>query len=837
MKKIAFILSMFITAAIGHTALAGTAPPMPLVDDNGDKAFVKQILPKLLGRKPKGMLEVNLLSDIIALHGREAVVRALMEQTEFNQVWTALIVDHLHAKRESTGAQLADCFNGPMFSQPAQLDQEVAVPQDGSELAAFVRDNGIGANYAGAFNFYDLLYSAIQLDNLLPAYRGYLFVLGSKPPGPSMRTEAERRQELGQEFNAIYLNRDLECMGCHNSTYSTTGIGDRTHPMYATMDLAIFDSFMGGMGGGNIAHGDYQASCAACHGADGQGASAPGVLGASAALIEDKLATVPVMQGIDLSGAQVEAISTALASGPFASAFIAETKAKHYAMFRTDFFAWEEPANGFGPWGMSTDCASVAGVPQQGAIPAFFAGLSSDYLSPYEIDTHLQQGYQSLPYTNLPAADASNSIPGEVAYAHTVAASIVENVWEQIMGEPLTIANQYSRNGSQMHLHKHLTEDVFIANDWSLKELIVAILQTRFFNRMAPIASNANGPYELQALFDPFVVSESCRVDYSRDDRPDREPIDDFQLVGNDDRGGAAGRFVPGELDYADPSADCRYNGVGDIVHRYSPYVLFESIGSALDWPSPKIFPNNSYPNRDLSAAIGQYLSAVDNGSKDVDFQALLNWDGTYGDCPQRGNDWIEKLIAAIDEFNAEHPEDPLTLAELVLTMKDWLIQEPIYGGYPKPQESGGRFQVFSKFVTKPPPGESKLIANLFGVDDLHKTTVSSDSVSENHLRQLCGVYLKSPQFMLAGIVRNDELATPRFRVCNDNNCSYQSMCNDIETDLDKLGFATDCRANSVSKPLFKVIPLATNKKQVCLDCLEKNENTSDEKTLAKRGR
>src|SRR5687767_13653279 len=93
----------------------------PPSDDSGTASFVRQIVPKLLGRKPRGVLEIELLADIAAVEGREAVVRMLMEQSEFRAHWTAVLIDQMKTQRETSWAQSPTCYAGPLAHPPAKL--------------------------------------------------------------------------------------------------------------------------------------------------------------------------------------------------------------------------------------------------------------------------------------------------------------------------------------------------------------------------------------------------------------------------------------------------------------------------------------------------------------------------------------------------------------------------------------------------------------------------------------------------------------------------------------------------------------------------------------------
>src|SRR5262249_54027693 len=104
-----------ICVALASLLLAGAMPPGP--PDAGDVAFVRQAVPKLLGRKPRGAEEMKVLADLAETAGREAVLRALMEEPEFVEHWTGVILDDLRVQRlevANVTSALTGCFRTPM---------------------------------------------------------------------------------------------------------------------------------------------------------------------------------------------------------------------------------------------------------------------------------------------------------------------------------------------------------------------------------------------------------------------------------------------------------------------------------------------------------------------------------------------------------------------------------------------------------------------------------------------------------------------------------------------------------------------------------------------------
>ncbi|MCB1741707.1 MAG: hypothetical protein KDK91_15135, partial [Gammaproteobacteria bacterium] len=413
--------------------------------------------------------------------------------------------------------------------------------------------------------------------------------------------------------------------------------------------------------------------------------------------------------------------------------------------------------------------------------------------------------------------------------AYMVAAKIADNVWEQIIGERLTIANQFARNQAQMRLHRHLTESAFVGQGWSLKSLIVEIVTSRYFNRRPPRDTVLDSAYSVPAVIDPFDVTARPCVDVESDPSPQLdEPIFTTGVGGNDNG-----------LDELAPEAMCGYNGMLHAVHRYAPFTLLSGAASAMDWPRPALMPGGAFPDLDLVTAIGQYVNDWEPGAKDIDFQALLAWDEQFGRCrpPALASDrvdWLNRLVASVDEYNALHAEQPLTLADVVLTLKDWLLQMPVIEGNepdpgidslqilpiptpePVPQFDDLAFDIPSEppsvgeFKAKPvidaSLSEATLLQTLFGLSldsPVDSAMLAAEPGGEvSRLRLLCGVYLKSPQFMLAGMVDGNDLPEPRLRVCNDGPCSYAQMCEANRSALARIGHPTTCHADHVQKQL-----------------------------------
>ena len=201
-SRLSFRSAVAVVAA--SSLLMGAMPSAP-PDDAGHAAFVQQAVPKLLGRRPKGAEEVKVLADLAGLVGRDAVLRALMEEPEFIEHWTNIIVDDLRVQRENAtiGAQaLPDCFGRPLRE---------GVPA--AALARHVRGEPLSRPAPDSpFNMVDLIRSALVLDDLSPVFRAYPIALWRQRPEAPGETEADQKEQeaaVGDRFSHILLNRVL----------------------------------------------------------------------------------------------------------------------------------------------------------------------------------------------------------------------------------------------------------------------------------------------------------------------------------------------------------------------------------------------------------------------------------------------------------------------------------------------------------------------------------------------------------------------------------------------------------------------------------------------------
>jgi hypothetical protein len=232
-------------------------------DDDGDRtfdqcrsdapAFVRDAMLAILGRRPASQREVDayvaLYEQVAAAREAEqttddpraVVARAMLARPEKLERWAVHFMDALRVARIEDQAQ-DSCYGD---ARTATVDGAVA---------AYVRDNAATATGTGtAFTMLDVVRSAVALDDITPIYRGHLFALVSRPivaaNVPDVEAELARREDFGAVFDAAYLNRDIVCLGCHNSSGAVTDredpATDRHWPLAGHVDRAVYGDATG----------------------------------------------------------------------------------------------------------------------------------------------------------------------------------------------------------------------------------------------------------------------------------------------------------------------------------------------------------------------------------------------------------------------------------------------------------------------------------------------------------------------------------------------------------------------------------------------------------------
>lgn len=818
-------------------------------DDAGDVSFVRQAVPKLLGRKVRGTEETRLLVDVIAAtpngRGREEVLGSLMQDAEFSAHWQENVVDMLRVNRSGHKAQ-SSCYGPPLraSSDAALADFLLGVRAD---LGAFA------GTPPAAFNMSDVLASSFATDNLFAAYSAHLFAMQSKPLQGAEANEENQRTDMAETFMHAYLHRKSECMQCHNSSFSTTGpqtYWKRAWPVLGKFEKAVFANEQGGdpgqisslfrtgaSGGGNDDPSSAPArtpwgsltNCGSFRGAaasvDTHGPAPhltrPLPVGSSIwtvqSLLDEGRHSLALNGLVRHKPAACSACGTPACTGGGGPAPLPEPATGNVKSLLTSKGCTGCHSGGTGAAGgmdlnaanwtdnvidqPSQRDASVLRVARGNAAASMLsrkvhgtAGSGTrmppggPFLSTGEI-TQIDNWINSLPPAGSPMACAActtdvctataSEVDGPPALAFLLAMNVTDQVWTETMGAPLTIANYFPRTQAQSNVLWYLSEYTLVSNDWSLRALLKRMMLSNYFNRKSPKGSGAASPYDEPLVLDPWTEID-----------PRFPPVAQPGWTA-----ASMAAPVPDPAYSAGAQPANHRNSMAEGIHRYSARSLTYSMHAALGWPAPKRFADASYPSADLTKSIGQFVRDAEPGFRDTDFQGLLTWEAQHKTCakPTAGPDWINRLVDAVGPFNAANPGAPIRLRDVVLTMKDWFINDPQIRVDALAQD-GGQL-------------EKGLLNTFFSVPDLDtaladvSSTAARDAL-EGQLREYCGVLVQSPQYWLAGIAAAGSLGpAPRLRVCNGAPCTYLEMCQQLAGGMTRAGSALqlNCSASSVT--------------------------------------
>ena len=393
-----------------------------------------------------------------------------------------------------------------------------------------------------------------------------------------------------------------------------------------------------------------------------------------------------------------------------------------YAMFRWTNFVDNE--NGITPWGMSDECGRFSEAHDGDILgdAGYLGGDLPENQQLFDIDPLFKSGFASLGTDGLTLGD-DNSVAPDQALAYLTAVNIANNVWEELMGYPLTLAHSFPRNERSRQILATLTE-AFIAEDFSLRTLVTDIALHPYFNADAPDVCGTASPYFMEPVFDPFTISSN------------------------------------------DPSRTG--NGVGDRVQRYSAWVLVESAMRAMWWDLPvQQIPNNqgNYPGLGFLRDEGIFVKDAQNGFNGVDFNGMLSWEdqlatgytpGLQGECTGplgescSEYEWIELMLTEAAGTSGT------TIRDIAAAIKDRLISEPTID-----------------------EAELEIIAAITGLDPAAKMNAVDSQELEDGTRRYAGLLMNTPQFMLSGVPSRDQdpAQLPKFAVPGTDT---ESLCNHL---------------------------------------------------------
>jgi len=412
----------------------------PELCDAGDESWAKRVLPAVQGRRPEGIREVRILVQMIeqldelGVDGRRVVARGLANGDEYFDRWKQFLYEQLRVN-VNNDRRNETCYD--LFGPEA----------NDSQLAAHIRDNGPAADYGTAFWLGDVVYSALRLDDVSPAYRADLFARLSAPDvaGNVSATELEvmRRANYGQSFESNYLGRKTECLPCHRGDFSVTDVpgdeeADRHWNIPGHFELSVY--------GPNAGDGNEPR--------------------AHAIFRRAGFASIPTD------------------AAPFAD--------RPWGMYEVcGLFDFAATA---GSDLLDEEAYMVGDYPQGATIVA--------------LDARMRQGFATLVDDGL-VLEPDESVADEtVAFAYMFAMNFANKTWRELMGYPLVVANNFPRNRAQRDLLELLTNS-FADDGYSLRSLLTEIVAHPYFNQAPPDTCTASTPYHLPAIYNPFTKSST----------------------------------------------------------------------------------------------------------------------------------------------------------------------------------------------------------------------------------------------------------------------------------------------------------------------------------------
>ncbi len=609
-------------------------PPPPLADA-GTESFVRNVLPVLWGRNPLSAREVAVFVQLAQQTDRATLVRAMTTSSEYVDRWTEVLYDSLFVNRAGERA------NGACYSRRR-------LQTDDSDLAEWVRDHDPqdGA-FAEPWTMADLVRSSLWLDDISPIHRVHLFAQMAKDI-PLQGIDAAKivRRNLWELFEQTYLNRQLGCMGCHNSAFAVTDRADPTMdrhwPLPGRHEQALFGDDAGRpaedlytffrkhdvLGGYNIFGQQYDIRPTGCWGGD-----APGCDGCACEEYvcdqrpscctdwwsqecvnlcnESGAGCVPGLPE-DFSGCTAlygypgcggcECEQDVCAAYPFCceegwTEFCSERCRLWYPQnceYPGGYYDyWDFGPDAIEPWGMHEKCGKFnpPGVFEDDplGLDAYFIDAYGPEATIWDLERPLHQGFDSL----RDGLDLDSDRPsGPEAFAFLVSARLAEVVWNDVFDNRLTVPNHFPRNEPQQKQLQSLTR-AFYESGYSLSELIVQVVTHPDFNAVAPadVVGDGATPYALEPIYDPWVTD-----------------FDDLES---------------------------RRNSLGDILHRKHPRMLVNGANTALGWPDWPAFPAepDAGPEGRLQEYLGFFLKDSIQGFRGNDFQGLAAWEFAFGAC------------------------------------------------------------------------------------------------------------------------------------------------------------------------------------------------------------
>jgi hypothetical protein len=269
--------------------------------------------------------------------------------------------------------------------------------------------------------------------------------------------------------------------------------------------------------------------------------------------------------------------------------------------------------------------------PDIAKVDARFGNLSGDRTSPWGLSSSLQEGFRKLRVHGLSRGPGGQIPDPDEAFAYLVVLNIVEQVWREVVGTPLTIANYFARNAAARD-QLFLLAEGFVASGFSHRELLMQVLASPTFNLAPPDDPCWPAAYPLPPIFDPWTT--------------------------------------------ADADESKRGNSAADAVVPRSPRVTLHAAYRALGWPNPpqSAFPDRFGPEGEFQATVGVFLKNAEPGFRGLDFQGRLGWESRLGSCEKLPSSPAPDAIDEILEAAKQRPD--ATVRDLLVALKDRITGE-----------------------------------------------------------------------------------------------------------------------------------------------------------------
>lgn len=593
-----------------------------------EQAFVRRAILGVLGRRPYSQAEVNLYVDLIGAvdeldgttdedklsppgkplrHSRALALRALFAQPEYAANWEELYRDIIKVQR------IEEQYNAGCFATP--------LSDDPPAVAAFVRDNPPTADSGAPFSMFDVVKGSIALDDVTPIFTANLFAMMTKTylgaNALPVALELTRRRDFGAWFDAVYLHRDVVCLGCHNSEFSVTASLDpqknRHYPLPALLEKSLFGQSTGPKARGGFASNDRMHAPLRYNGFVNDCDPTP--------YTQEEAEEYWYNPGCATPDEKVNfCLSEAICESDFPK--------------RGDRH----------PWGMTPACGRFQDPAKIkvdiAEVEAELGSVRGLRTTMWNLSPALRAGFEKLRAEGL-GADANGEVSDpDKALAYLTAMNVAERVWLQVVGTPLTIPTRFPRNAAARDQLQFLT-DAFVGSGFSNQALLEAVFASPYANMAPPEAGCGESGYAAPAVFDPWVIAEE-------------DPV---------------------------KRKNSAADAVVSLPARIAAQTFYQALGWRLpsaSFPDLYYTPDDDpalpflRAERQFQAEVGFYLKNAEPGFSGFDFQARLGWENRFGTCnklPQVENaDFIDELAA----LAATKPDS--TVEDLVVALKDRML-------------------------------------------------------------------------------------------------------------------------------------------------------------------